>query len=96
MSDHFKVGDKVVCVKSDSNERCPVSPIVEGHIYKILHSASDGEWGGVINQPCVQVKADDIAFNAAWYPQNFRLLPPADEEFTRQMRAIKPKATVDA
>lgn len=92
MSDHFKVGDKVVCV--DASVRNPrfadhASRIRRGAIYKI---EGKGKWG-------TGVKLHGIPLNhsgGGYAHDRFCLLPPADEEFTRQMRAIKPKVPVDA
>jgi len=95
MSEHFRVGDRVVCVRSESGRNL-------GKIFVILQARDvDGcEYHG---KDC---KSQAVIVNIAeplppgspgWAGCAFKRLPKADEAFTASMRAIKPvRKTVKA
>lgn len=86
MSGPFSPGDVVVCTKSDwrsfyDNTAAPSgkSPVQRG-VYRV---ASVGCDHGII-----WVSLDGLEYR--WDASFFRKIPPADEQFTEQMRALKP------
>lgn len=88
MSD-FQVGDFVVCVDASM---LPTSHnetgLTEGRLYRISAIHSD--------EQCVRLFGFiPPPLRSGWHLQlRFRKLPKADEQFTEQMRALRPLETV--
>lgn len=92
MSD-FQVGDVVVCVKARNIDNLPVEKTVStrgliGKIFRINNIASHPSW------PVLGLSLDGFPPSShpdgLWAHVNFRKLRAADEQFTQQMRSLKP------
>lgn len=86
MSKQFKVGDVVVCVAARTKGRI-------GRVGKVTFTGDPtipcNACGG-----CAGVSVScfpDRGFKGCWCSNAFRHLPKADEQFTTQMRALKPR-----
>lgn len=89
MSGPFKVGDVVVCVDAPPTTNYGSWLPKRGAIYSISATCI----GNVTGKACVRLAQDPEPKPDAdgdWYARRFQLLPKADEQFTAQMRAIKP------
>lgn len=88
MSDDFQVGDVVVCI-SDDYERAsgPESWWPKrGQIYRV--AGLDHCLNGLFLEFAEDPDFGDTELG--WAATDFRKLPKADEQFTEQMRAIRP------
>lgn len=87
----FAPGDVVVCVDNSLGRYAPERLLVTGHIYRIRdsHIAPNGE-----PAVCVEGVVHPVPYRTGrergWYPYRFRKLKAADEQFTEQMRALRP------
>lgn len=90
MSDDFKPGDVVVCV--DASTRTGPRHVdvcfrlEQGRHYRL-------SWVGEFTDGDVAVELvedPDDDWDLAWEGNRFRKIDAADEQFTRQMRAIRP------
>jgi len=88
MSDEFKVGDVVVCVRE------PEGPYYDGWepriggIYKVVDIIPDGiDLGRML----INLAEDPTRDDETGFEENaFKHLPKADDTFINQMRSLKP------
>lgn len=87
MSGSFKVGDVVVCVREHSSDEWFHGPrqIFQGKVYRVSRA---GNWRGIAVVALCGIEANTCA--NAFAAERFRHLPRADDQFTTQMRALKP------
>lgn len=94
MSD-FQVGDVVVCVDAGPAFG-PLSgwikvPLAVGRYYTVIHIASEVDYEGEYGVQVAGIGVEELPdFHPCFQARRFRKIDAADEQFTQQMRSLKP------